>query len=70
MRYEGGLGRLDKTQQDVEEMKVTLTNLQPLLVLATQDVQKAVARVEAESAEAAETEKVIKVDEEAASVSQ
>ena len=67
-RYEGGLGRLDKTQQDVAVMKETLINLQPMLVTATQDVQKIVAQVEKESADVAEVEKVVRADEESAMV--
>ena len=67
-RYEGGLGRLDGTQRDVEVMQETLKKLQPLLVLATQDVQKILVKVETESAEVAEVEKVVKADEEAAMV--
>lgn len=67
-RYEGGLGRLDTTQQEVHEMQEMLKRLQPLLVTAAQDVQKILASVEKESSEVAEIEKVVKVDEEAAMV--
>lgn len=67
-RYEGGLGRLDGTQQEVSEMQDTLKRLQPLLVTSAQDVQKILATVEKESAEVAEIEKVMRVDEEAAMV--
>lgn len=67
-RYEGGLGRLDGTQQDVTIMQETLQNLQPLLVTAAQDVQRILATVEKESTEVAEVEKVVKIDEEAAMV--
>ncbi|CAB0039603.1 unnamed protein product [Trichogramma brassicae] len=65
-RYEGGLGRLDGTQRDVAVMQDTLKQLQPMLVTATQDVQKIVAFVEKESADVAEVEKIVKIDEEAA----
>ena len=67
-RYEGGLSRLDGTQRDVEVMQDTLKRLQPMLVTATQDVQKILSRVEKESADVAEVEKVVKIDEEAAMV--
>ncbi|KAL7295896.1 hypothetical protein TKK_0010939 [Trichogramma kaykai] len=66
LRYEGGLGRLDGTQRDVAVMQDTLKQLQPMLVTATQDVQKIVAFVEKESADVAEVEKIVKIDEEAA----
>ncbi|XP_051173104.1 dynein axonemal heavy chain 7-like isoform X2 [Leptopilina boulardi] len=65
-RYEGGLGRLDTTRQEVHEMQETLKRLQPLLVTAAQDVQKILASVEKESSEVAEIEKIVKIDEEAA----
>ena len=67
-RYEGGLGRLDGTQQEVSEMQETLKRLQPLLVTAAQDVQKILASVEKESKEVAEIEKIVRNDEEAAKV--
>jgi dynein heavy chain len=66
MRYQGGLGKLDETQQDVVEMQETLIRLQPLLVTAAQDVQKIVANIETESVDVAKVEKIVKVDEEAA----
>ncbi|XP_044001453.1 dynein axonemal heavy chain 7-like [Aphidius gifuensis] len=66
MRYEGGLDRLDSTQHQVTEMQETLTNLQPLLVTAAQDVQKILMTIEKESYEVAEVEKIVKIDEEAA----
>lgn len=62
-RYEGGLCRLDGTQRDIAIMQDTLQRLQPLLVTATQDVQKILTRVEIESADVAEVEKVVKIDE-------
>lgn len=68
-RYEGGLDRLDFTQHQVTEMQETLKQLQPMLIKAALDVQRIVANVEKESAEAAKFEKVIRVDEESASVS-
>lgn len=49
-------------------MKNTLVKLQPLLIKATQDVQKILRHVEKESADVAEVEKVVKTDEEAAMV--
>ncbi|XP_043277906.1 dynein axonemal heavy chain 7-like [Venturia canescens] len=65
-RYEGGLDRLDSTQQQVTEMQETLRQLQPMLVTAAQDVQRIMTTVEKESIEVGEVEKVVKVDEEAA----
>ncbi|XP_011500273.1 PREDICTED: dynein heavy chain 7, axonemal-like [Ceratosolen solmsi marchali] len=65
-RYEGGLCRLDETQQDVVDMQETLKRLQPLLVTAADDVQKIVDHIEKESNDVAEVEKVVKIDEEAA----
>lgn len=67
-RYEGGLGRLDGTQRDVTVMQETLKELQPKLVKATQEVQTILTRVEKESADVAEVEKIVKIDEEAAMV--
>ncbi|XP_043498185.1 dynein axonemal heavy chain 7-like isoform X3 [Polistes fuscatus] len=65
-RYEGGLGRLDGTQQQVTDMQETLRQLQPQLVTATQDVQKMLIDIEIENTEVAEFEKVVKFDEAAA----
>lgn len=67
-RYEGGLGQLDSTQQQVTDMQNTLKQLQPQLITATQDIQKMLADVERENQEVAEFEKVVKVDEAAAQV--
>lgn len=67
-RYEGGLGQLDSTQQQVTDMQNTLKQLQPKLITATQDIQKMLADVEKENQEVAEFEKVVKVDEAAAQV--
>ena len=67
-RYEGGLGRLDSTQNEVFKMQEMLKRLQPLLVTAAQEVQKILASVEKESAEVAAIEKVVRIDEEAAMV--
>lgn len=69
-RYEGGLGKLDNTNQQVKEMQETLKFLQPMLVTAAGEVQQILAHVEQESAAVAEVEKVVRVDEEAAQVSQ
>lgn len=67
-RYEGGLGQLDGTQHQVEEMQDMLKQLQPKLIATTQDIQKMLADVERESQEVTEFEKVVKVDEIAAQV--
>ncbi|KAL6428105.1 hypothetical protein ACFW04_008466 [Cataglyphis niger] len=67
-RYEGGLGQLDSTHQQVTVMQNTLKELQPQLITATQDIQKMLADVERENQEVAEFEKVVKVDEAAAEV--
>lgn len=49
-------------------MQETLKELQPKLVKATQEVQTILTRVEKESADVAEVEKIVKIDEEAAMV--
>jgi len=67
-RYEGGLGQLDSTQHQVEEMQNMLKQLQPKLIAATQDIQRILADVEKENQEVAEFEKVVKIDEIAAQV--
>ncbi|KAG5343357.1 DYH7 protein, partial [Acromyrmex heyeri] len=65
-RYEGGLGQLDSTKQQVTEMQDMLKLLQPKLISATQDIQTILLDVEKESLEVAEVEKVVKLDEAAA----
>ncbi|XP_018345947.1 PREDICTED: dynein heavy chain 7, axonemal-like [Trachymyrmex septentrionalis] len=67
-RYEGGLGQLDSTQNQVTEMQNMLKLLQPQLIAATQDIQRILATVEKENQEVVEFEKVVKVDEAAAEV--
>jgi len=67
-RYEGGLGQLDSTQQQVTEMQDILKQLQPELIAATQEIQNILADVEIETLEVAEFEKVVKIDEIAAQV--
>ncbi|XP_017795795.1 PREDICTED: dynein heavy chain 7, axonemal-like [Habropoda laboriosa] len=67
-RYERGLGQLDETQKQVVTMQETLKSLQPQLIIATQDVQRMLLEVDKEKQEAAEFEKVVKIDEEAAVV--
>ncbi|CAK9824900.1 Dynein axonemal heavy chain 7 [Anthophora retusa] len=67
-RYERGLGQLDETKKQVVTMQETLKSLQPQLITATQDVQKMLLEVDKEREEAAEFEKVVKLDEEAATV--
>lgn len=67
-RYEGGLGRLDSTQQQVTDMQETLRKLQPQLVTATQDVQKMLIDIEKENKDVAEFEKIVIRDEIAAKV--
>ncbi|XP_047370603.1 dynein axonemal heavy chain 7-like isoform X1 [Vespa velutina] len=65
-RYQGGLGRLDSTQQQVADMQETLRKLQPQLITATQDVQKMLIDIEKENQDVAEFEKIVKLDEVAA----
>ncbi|KAK0178126.1 hypothetical protein PV328_002104, partial [Microctonus aethiopoides] len=65
-RYEGGIDCLDSTREQVKIMQETLKELQPMLIIAAQDVQQILASVEKESIEVADVEKVVKIDEEAA----
>ncbi|KAJ8670547.1 hypothetical protein QAD02_001806, partial [Eretmocerus hayati] len=65
-RYEGGLDSLNNAHIQVEKMQGTLRALQPKLIAATKDVEKVLANIQKETAEAAEIEKVVKKDEEAA----
>ncbi|KAG7196964.1 hypothetical protein KM043_000229 [Ampulex compressa] len=62
-RYEGGLSRLDGTQQQVAVMQETLRELQPKLIVATQEVQAVLNDVERERQEVASFEKTVKADE-------
>lgn len=67
-RYEAGLEKLDSTHKQVEKMQDTLMRLQPKLLVAAKEVEKMLASVEKESAEATAVEAVVKKDEEAAMV--
>lgn len=67
-RYEGGIDCLNSTREQVKIMQETLKELQPMLIIAAQDVQQILASVEKESIEVADVEKVVKIDEEAAMV--
>ncbi|XP_017763577.1 PREDICTED: dynein heavy chain 7, axonemal-like [Eufriesea mexicana] len=67
-RYERGLDQLDDTQKQVVTMQETLKSLQPQLIIATQDVEKMLLEVDKERQEAAEFEKIVKIDENAAEV--
>lgn len=62
-RYEVGLDKLESAASQVATMQVELEALQPELHVASAEVDKLMAAMEHESAEVAETEKVVKVDE-------
>lgn len=62
-RYEVGLEKLDHAASQVSVMQSALEALQPALVEATAKVAETMKKVEAESAEAAEVEKVVLSDE-------
>lgn len=63
-RYEVGLEKLQAAGAEVAIMQAALEALQPQLVVAQTKVEETVKIVEAESAEAAEVEKIVMVDEE------
>ncbi|KAF7280376.1 hypothetical protein GWI33_006107 [Rhynchophorus ferrugineus] len=65
-RYEIGLEKLENAGAEVAVMQKALEALQPQLVVAQSKVDETMKVVEAESAEAAEVEKIVMVDEEAA----
>jgi dynein heavy chain len=65
-RYEVGLEKLDSAANQVAEMQVELRELQPQLIVASQEVDANTLIVEKESIEVAKVEKVVKADEEVA----
>lgn len=65
-RYEVGLEKLNSAEAEVSVMQAALEALQPQLVVAAAKVAETMKKVEAESAEAAEVEKIVMVDEELA----
>ncbi|XP_045470082.1 dynein axonemal heavy chain 7 [Harmonia axyridis] len=62
-RYEVGLEKLDAAGAEVAVMQLALEALQPELVVAAAAVQVTVKKVEAETAEAGEVEKVVLAEE-------
>ncbi|GIY27745.1 dynein heavy chain 7, axonemal [Caerostris darwini] len=62
-RYEVGLQELQNAAFAVAKMQEKLTSLQPTLVIAGKKVEEQMAIVQAESADVAEVEKVVKQDE-------
>ncbi|CAL8266095.1 unnamed protein product [Lota lota] len=62
-RYEVGLEKLESAAAQVASMQVELEALQPQLRVASKEVDELMVVMEHESAEVAETEKVVKVDE-------
>lgn len=65
-RYEVGLEKLESAANQVAEMQVELRELQPQLIVASQEVDANTLIVEKESIEVAKVEKVVKADEEVA----
>jgi dynein heavy chain len=62
-RYEVGLEKLDHAASQVSVMQEELTKLQPQLIEASKQVEEIVKKVEKESLEAAEVEKIVLADE-------
>lgn len=62
-RYEVGLEKLESAADQVSTMQVELEALQPQLLVASKEVDEMMVVIEHESVEVAETEKVVKVDE-------
>ncbi|CAG5124201.1 unnamed protein product, partial [Candidula unifasciata] len=62
-RYEVGLEKLDSAASQVSVMQKELTDLQPQLVIASNEVSEIMAVIEKESAEVAKVERVVKADE-------
>ena len=65
-RYEVGIEKLDNAAGEVSIMQEELIALQPQLQVAAEQVQEMVAKVEKESADVAEVEKIVMADEEVA----
>ncbi|XP_027721801.1 dynein heavy chain 7, axonemal [Vombatus ursinus] len=62
-RYEVGLEKLDSAASQVATMQVELEALQPLLKVASKEVDEMMVMIEKESMEVAKTEKIVKADE-------
>ncbi|XP_052827203.1 dynein axonemal heavy chain 7 [Octopus bimaculoides] len=62
-RYVVGLEKLDSAASQVSIMQKELTDLQPLLVIASKEVDEIMIVVEKESIEVAKKEKIVKADE-------
>ncbi|XP_054642367.1 dynein axonemal heavy chain 7 [Dunckerocampus dactyliophorus] len=62
-RYVVGLEKLESASSQVATMQVELEALQPQLIETCKKVDEMVVTVERESAEAAETEKIVRMDE-------
>ncbi|GAB1603144.1 hypothetical protein Ahia01_000594800, partial [Argonauta hians] len=62
-RYVTGLEKLQSASSQVAIMQVELTDLQPLLVVASKEVDEIMIVVEKESIEVAKSEKIVKADE-------
>ena len=60
MRYEVGLEKLESAANQVADMQVELTALQPQLIVASQEVDANTLIVEKESIEVSKVEKVKK----------
>ena len=54
-RYEVGLGKLLSCAENVAIMEVELTELQPVLVVKTREVEELIVELDRESADAAVT---------------
>ncbi|XP_068083304.1 dynein axonemal heavy chain 7 [Anabrus simplex] len=67
-RYEGGVGKLVSAAEQVSLIQDELVALKPKIVIAAQQVQEMMSKVEKESADVAEVEKVVLADEELANM--
>jgi len=65
-RYEVGLEKLESAASQVATMQIELKELQPQLVVASEEVDKIMVVIEKDSIEVAKTEKIVKADEEVA----
>ncbi|XP_046403326.1 dynein axonemal heavy chain 7 [Ischnura elegans] len=65
-RYEVGIEKLESAASQVAEMEKELKELQPQLIVASNQVEEMMTKVESESKQVAEVEKNVKADEEVA----
>jgi len=63
-----GLDKLESTEKAVEVMQVELTDLKPILVKTSQEVDELMAKIEVDKAAAGETKAVVEAEKEIASV--